>query len=68
MQARASPPVRAQAYAGRAGTPVTNRLNLGSLQLRVVRFGFFQDGDIGVSVFPEREEILVGRAGPRAIA
>ena len=29
------------------------------LQLRVLRLGFFQDGDIGVGVFPEREEVLV---------
>jgi hypothetical protein len=26
----------------------------GSLQLRVLRFGFFQNEDIGVGVFPER--------------
>ena len=30
------------------------------LQLRVLRFGLLQDGDVGVGVFPEREEILVG--------
>src|SRR5271156_2830611 len=30
------------------------------LQLRVLRLGFFQDGDVGVGVFPEREEIVVG--------
>ena len=24
------------------------------LQLRVLRFGFLQDGDVGVGVFPER--------------
>jgi integrase len=29
------------------------------LQLRVLRFGFFQDRDIGVGVFPEGEEVLV---------
>src|ERR1700730_6770576 len=29
------------------------------LQLRVLRFGFLQDGDVGVSVFPEGEEILI---------
>jgi hypothetical protein len=32
---------------------------LSLLQLRVLRLGFLQDGDVGVSVFPEREEILV---------
>ena len=30
------------------------------LQLRVLCLGFFEDGDIGVGVFPEGEEILVG--------
>ena len=30
------------------------------LQLRVLRFGFLQDGDVGVGVFPEGEEIFVG--------
>jgi len=30
------------------------------LQLRVLRLGLLQDGDVGVGVFPEREEILVG--------
>src|ERR1017187_287390 len=30
-----------------------------SLQLRVLRLGFLQDGDIGVGVFPEREEVRI---------
>jgi hypothetical protein len=30
-----------------------------SLQLRVLRLGFLQDGYVGVGVFPESEEILV---------
>src|SRR5580658_2754441 len=29
------------------------------LQLRVLRLGFFQDGDVGVGVLPEQEEVLV---------
>ncbi len=29
------------------------------LQLRVLAFGLFQDGDVGIGVFPEGEEILV---------
>jgi hypothetical protein len=29
------------------------------LQLGVLRFGFLQDGDVGVGVFPQREEILI---------
>src|ERR1700730_7535951 len=30
-----------------------------SLQLRVLRLGFLQDGDVGVGVFPEGEEVLI---------
>jgi hypothetical protein len=33
------------------------------LQLRVLPLGFFQDGNVGVGVFPQREKILVGGAG-----
>jgi hypothetical protein len=29
------------------------------LQLRVLGLGFLQDGDVGVGIFPEREEIFV---------
>ena len=36
---------------------------LGLFQLRVLRLGFFEDGDVGVGVFPEGEEILIGGAG-----
>ena len=32
------------------------------LQLRVFGFGVFQDGNIGVSVLPQREELLIRRA------
>jgi hypothetical protein len=31
-----------------------------SLQPCVLRLGLSEDGDVGVSVFPERKEILVG--------
>src|SRR2546428_13218223 len=34
-----------------------------SLQLRVLRVGLLQDGDVGVGVFPEGEEIWVCSAG-----
>jgi len=34
--------------------------NLCSLQLRVLRLGLLQDGDVGVGVFSIRNEILVG--------
>jgi len=30
-----------------------------SMQLRVLGLGFFQDGDVGVGIFPEGEEIFV---------
>ena len=29
------------------------------LQLRIFCFGLFVDGDVGIGVFPEREEILI---------
>ena len=35
----------------------------GLLQLGVLGLGFFQDGDVGVGVFPEGEKIFVGGAG-----
>jgi hypothetical protein len=38
------------------------------LQLRVLRLGFFQDGDVWVCVFPEAEEILIGGAGFGGVA
>jgi len=38
------------------------------LQLRVLRFGFFQDGDVGVGVFPEGEETLIGGTGFGGVA
>src|SRR5579864_7834661 len=36
------------------------------LQLRVLRFGFFQDGNVGVGVFPQRKKIFVGGERPNA--
>jgi hypothetical protein len=39
-----------------------------SLQLFILRFGFFQDGDVGVGVFPESEEVLVYGAGLGGVA
>ena len=32
-------------------------------QLGVLRFASFRNGDVGVSVFPEGEEVLVGGSG-----
>ena len=37
------------------------------LQLRVLRFGFLQDGNVGVGVFPQREEVLVSGAALDAV-
>jgi hypothetical protein len=37
---------------------------VGLLQLRVLRFGLLQDGDVWVGVFPEREEMFVGGERP----
>src|SRR5205809_774635 len=43
---------------------VTRRLSrcvvVALLQLRVLRLGLLQDGDVGVGVFPEREKTLIG--------
>jgi hypothetical protein len=36
--------------------------SLDSLQLLVLRLGLLQDGDVGVGILPEREEILVALA------
>jgi hypothetical protein len=36
------------------------------LQPRVLRFGFLQDGDIAVGIFPQREKIFVGGERPNA--
>ena len=36
------------------------------LQLRVLRLGLLQDGDVGVGVFPEGEEIFIGGHCPDA--
>jgi hypothetical protein len=38
------------------------------LQLRVLCPDFLQDGDAGVGVFPEGEEILIGGLGLRRVA
>jgi hypothetical protein len=49
-----------------AGVPLATvhaHADRGSLQLRVLRLGFAQDGNVGIGVFPERKEILVSGAG-----
>jgi hypothetical protein len=40
---------------------VLGKIELHSLQLRVLGFCLLQDGDVGVGVFPEREEVFVSR-------
>jgi hypothetical protein len=37
-----------------------------SLQLRILGLGLLQDGDVGIGVFPEGEEIFVGGDRPDA--
>jgi hypothetical protein len=39
-----------------------------SLQLRVLPLGLLQDGDVGVGVFPEREEIFICTFGLGGVA
>ena len=39
-----------------------------SLQLRVLRFRSDEDGNVRVGVFPQREEILIGRLGFGGVA
>jgi hypothetical protein len=43
--------------------PRLNGYALELLQICGFRLGFLQDGDVGVGVFPEGEEILIGGAG-----
>jgi hypothetical protein len=50
------------------GFPVTRQCVTNSLQLGVLRLGLLQDGDVGVGVFPEREEILVLTLRPGSVA
>jgi hypothetical protein len=61
---RVQPSLHSEHY--RLLTEVTKILHSGGivatylLQLGVPRFGVFQNGDVGVGVFPETEEILIG--------
>src|SRR6266849_5149784 len=36
------------------------------LQLRVLRFGLLEDGDVGISVLPQGEKIVISDEGPAA--
>jgi hypothetical protein len=38
------------------------------MQLCILGFGLFQEGDVAVGVFPEGEEVLVGSAGFGGVA
>src|ERR1022692_153592 len=58
-------PRRSTCYQVLSGSS-SRELKLRLLQLRVLAFGLFQDGDVGVGILPEREEIFVG--GERADA
>jgi len=50
------------------GTKVNCSADKQLLQLRVLGFRFLQDGDVGVGVFPEREEVLVWTLRFRGVA
>jgi hypothetical protein len=39
---------------------------LPTLLIRIFRLGLFQDGDIGVGVFPERQKIFISSERPYA--
>jgi hypothetical protein len=52
---------RRESYAAPNGKSTRRRQKL--LQLRVLGLGLLQNWDVGVGVFPEREEILPGMAG-----
>src|SRR5258708_9643420 len=45
---------------GRKTTPL--------LQLRVLRFSFLRDGDVGVGFFPDVEEILISASSSNRVA
>ena len=46
----------------------SNRRTLRLLQLRILRLGLLQDGDVAIGVLPQREEIIVGGAGFNGVA
>jgi hypothetical protein len=54
-----TPPSRVKGSLGKESFSATKGNSGRLLQLRVLHLGFLQDGDVGVSVLPEREEILV---------
>jgi hypothetical protein len=51
-----------------AKTPDEAELVRATLQRRVLSLGLFQDGDVGVGVFPEGEEILIRRLSLGGVA
>jgi hypothetical protein len=55
---------------GRSRSKRLRRRNLEvkSLQLGVFDFGLFEDGNVGIGVFPEGEEILIRGAGFGGVA
>jgi len=44
------------------GDALVKRSAIAALQPSVLRLGFFQDGDVGIDVFPEGEEVFVGNS------
>jgi len=49
-----------------AASALNQEKKTASLQHRVLCFDFLQDGDVGVGVLPEDEEIFVGSQRPDA--
>ena len=47
--------------------PVFDIIHWQLLEPRVFGFGLFQDGDVGIGVFPKREEILICTPDLRAV-
>ena len=45
---------------------MTSRSPTPLLQFRVLRLGFFQDGNVGIGVFPERKKLLISGERPTA--
>ena len=41
---------------------------MSSIQLRILGLGFFEDRNVGVGIFPNGEEVLIGAAGTSRIA
>src|SRR5438445_1573823 len=64
----AVPESRKLMYAIQFPKPRPRKTQAVLLQLRVLRVGFLQDGNIGVGILPESEKVLILRVGFGCIA